>query len=86
MRDCEEAHGLIVDPQGDGDSDAPVWRVDSEMQVFDVFAHYVNDKAVNGDLVLLLNTHPDSLLARRCASPGRHLSVPLGSRKGPPVP
>src|SRR5260221_9927969 len=67
--DSKEAHGFIIHTQ---------WRsypyptkrwIDCKMQVFDVFAYYVNDKVVYSDLVFLLSTHPDSLLDQRSVSP-----------------
>src|SRR6266498_661828 len=63
--DSKEAHSLVVDPQWRSHTYPSSWWVDSEMQVFDVFAYYINDEAVNGDLVFLLSTHPDSLLSQR---------------------
>src|SRR5216110_740713 len=92
--DDEETYRFVVDVQWGRDPYPTSRRVDSEVQVFDVFTHYIDNKSFYGNLVLLgmrsdlvlLSIHAGSLLFQKSDSSRSRLVAPLRLLTGLPSP
>src|SRR2546422_2296385 len=81
----KEAHSLIIYAQWRSHPYPPSGWIHTKMKVLDILANHVNDKTIDGDLVLL-STHLDASLSLKFGSPGSHLAERRESHSGLPAP
>src|SRR6266536_2979735 len=80
----KEAYRLIIYLQWCSHPYPPGRWINPKMKVLDVLANHVNDKTIDGDLVLL-STHLDVSLFLKFDSPGSHLAERREAHSGLPA-
>src|SRR6266699_2818281 len=65
----KEAYSLVIYAQGRGHPHPSGRWIDTKMKVLDVLANHINDKIIDGDL-MLLSTHLDASRSLKFGSPG----------------